>query len=100
MVTLVKVSPARDPKALLPPAPPSAPDSPPPLPDWISTSSIRKMQDSSRTTVSTSTTQAGTRSDTSCAHSNVVIVAPLLTDSINRHYRRPAGRGKGIFRPH
>ena len=36
---------AREPKALEPPAPPKAPDRPPPLPRWISTSRIRNRLD-------------------------------------------------------
>src|SRR5687768_6417692 len=41
MVTRVNWSPAREPKGLDPPVPPSAPMRPPPLPRWIRTSRIR-----------------------------------------------------------
>src|SRR5262245_35097893 len=39
-VIFMNWSPARDPKALEPPAPPKAPAKPPPLPRWISTMNI------------------------------------------------------------
>src|SRR5579885_3218214 len=48
MVMRVKASPARDPKALEPPAPPKAPASPPPLPRWMRMSRIRNNPTSTR----------------------------------------------------
>src|SRR6202161_2711811 len=52
IVTRVETSPALVPKALEPPVPPKAPASPPPLPRWIRTRQIRKIEVSTTRTLS------------------------------------------------
>src|ERR1700678_1425584 len=103
MVMRVKVSPAREPKALEPPAPPKAPDRPPPLPRWISTSRIKNRLDRIRTKFIIGGTHDGTPSASttrfvSATTSSFRDTSPSCwVRKVKGHYKQRIQRGKPIF---
>src|SRR5262249_33986583 len=97
MVMRVKVSPAREPKALEPPAPPKAPAKPPPLPRWISTSRIRNTLDRISTMFITGGSHVGTSASTT---RSVIATASSFRGSVRNekgHYKRRGRRGRAIL---
>src|SRR6516225_4288024 len=107
MVMRVKVSPAREPKALEPPEPPKAPAKPPPLPFWINTRRIRNIPTSSKTIFKSGGSQDQTAQMPMYALLKMIGSqdeafvsrrgSPNPSWQINRHYRLPPRRGKVDF---
>src|SRR5262249_57560796 len=90
---------AREPNGLDPPTPPNAPASPPPLPRWISTSSIRSNPSPSTTKLSrwethqTATRDTATSVPTARPRRNGCLRAVPTPNAY--HTENPAGGGRG-----
>src|SRR5262245_9092754 len=96
MVILVNVSPAREPNALEPPAPPKAPARPPPLPRWISTSTIRNRPATPSTMFSTNGTHAGGAAHNGISTLVISLSFPVLGGLQNAIIREAAARRRRV----